>query len=109
MTNATFEIKWWAFEEISNRSGKYNWAIDCKAGEETTYAYKTMFVNGSIVGETEKAYKVELDYIKLRDVKRTVYTGFTAWLPKKAVVNIDEYIDDITADDLRTYQSCGIE
>ena len=87
MTQTTLEIRWWIFEEISNRAGKYNWALDCKAGEETTYSYKSMFVNGNIVGESEKAFKVELDYIKLYDKERTVYNGFTAWIPKKAILS----------------------
>ena len=90
MTQTTLEIRWWIFEEISNRAGKYNWALDCKAGEETTYSYKSMFVNGNVVAETEKALKVELDYIKLADAERTVYNGFTAWIPKKAVLSRED-------------------
>ena len=90
MTQTTLEIRWWIFEEISNRAGKYNWALDCKAGEETTYSYKSMFVNGNIVGESEKAFKVELDYIKLYDKERTVYNGFTAWIPKKAILSRED-------------------
>lgn len=116
MTQHTFEIRWWIFEEIENRANKYNWALDCEAGEETTYSYKSMIVYGQIIGETEKAYKVSLNYTKWNDKAKTIYEGFIAWIPKKAIVNLegiqerrDAEIDEIMGADLLTYTSCGIE
>ena len=79
-----------------------------------------MLVKGFIVAESEKAYKVELDYTKLSDKERKVYSGFTAWIPKKSIINFDaielmlaeeeaQRGDHITAEDIKTYCSCGIE
>lgn len=111
------EIRWWIFEQIENRAGKYNWNLACLAGEETTYSYKTMFVYGEIVAETEKAFKVSLDYTKGFNRESGILNGFMAWVPKKAIVSRQEIADgmtaedaeEITAADLRTYCSCGIE
>ena len=111
------EIKWWKFEEISNRAGKYFWLIEsCRAGQETTYSYKTMFVDGYIINETEKAVQISLDYSKGKDKEHVIYHGFTAWIPKSAIVGRTEWdehataiYDDITAEDIKTYCSCGIE
>ena len=89
MTKTALEIRWWIFEEISNRADKYHWVIDCTEGATRSnggcVAYVSMIVGGEIIGETEKAVKVSLDYRKGYD--ETIYNGFVAWIPKKAILN----------------------
>ena len=104
------EIRWWIFEEISNRASKYNWVIECEEGRTHSnggcVVYDSMIVGGEILKETEKAVQVALEYHK--GYNSTIYTGFTAWIPKKAILNrLDEEdayeIPMPTAEDIKEY------
>ena len=112
MTQTTVIVKWWIYNKINERASQYGWYI---LAEGTLpylpygkWHFDTMILEGEVLAETEKAVKVSLDYKK--HCSDEVFHGFTAWIPKSAIEERTDFEDDeITAADLRTYCSCGIE
>lgn len=95
-------IKRWAFDgivaEAQERANKYGWRLCNQFAEYRSWrhAYCDMVIFGTVEAETEKAYKLSLDYTNRANKSGT---GFTMWLPKKAVVYmVDE--EDFCVEDI---------
>ena len=89
MEKVRIEIYWWSFDKIKARANKYHWSIPFRYGEHTTKNHTTKSVGGVIIEENEKSYKVSLDYRKGFLTTET-FSGFIAYIPKSAVVEIKE-------------------
>ena len=91
-------IKRWAFNSIfsqaQERADKYGWHLCNHVAERRSWRaqYCDMVIYGTVEAETEKAYKLSLEYVN-KAHKNGI--GFTVWMPKKAVsymVNEDEFM-----------------
>lgn len=81
-------IKRWAYDSIftqaQERANKYGWRLCDQFTEMRSWrhSYCDMVIYGTVEAETEKAYKLSLDYVNRVNKSGT---GFTVWMPKKAV------------------------
>ena len=93
-------MKQWIYADAQTKAQKYNFTLVWKAvhteGEHCWTKNDTFNLYGEITRETEKAVLLECDYWNLNRAGRYITDaprckGFKVWIPKSAIIEIDEY------------------